>query len=642
MKTTLFFIILSFSLTRSFAQIDPSTPWTWMKGDNVVDQPGVYGTQGIAATLNKPGSRNSSVTWRDAAGDLWLFGGIGYADATTGYLNDLWKYEPLNNKWAWVKGDTLIQQISVYGTKGIADPNNKPGGIYSGVSWTDASNNLWLFGGFGIAHNEPGFLNTLWKYDPSLNQWTWVKGDSTVDQTGVYGTKGNAHNNNKPGARYGSRTWTDAAGNLWLFGGYGYDENDPGILNDLWKYNIATNKWTWMEGDKIINQPGVYGTKGVANAANKPGARYVSTSWMDENGDLWLFGGYGYDENNEGVLNDLWKYNISSGNWTWLNGDNLIDQHAVYGNLGVAAATNKPGARYISSSWVDAAGELWLFGGYGYDAVNQGYLNDLWKYSASVNQWIWVKGDDEVDQTGIYGIQGLASSSNKSGARTGSVSWADGIGNLWLFGGYGYDGATSGTLNDLWKINGAPLPLPVKLLSFTGVLKNDIVTLQWQTETETDFNYFSVQRSFDGINFTESGVVYGKGGTGRNDYTFTDHSLKNRLEQVVYYRLKLVDQDGRFNYSKILRFDRKPNSPVLSLFPNPATQTISLSFDQGNASKTLINITDMKGSIVKTQTVALAAGRNSLTVEVSTLSAGLYVITIVSDTGVIQQKFIKQ
>jgi hypothetical protein len=60
------------------------------------------------------------------------------------------------------------------------------------------------------------------------------------------------------------------------------------------EYDPSTNKWTWIKGDDDIELTGVYGTKGIPAATNKPGARYVSSSWTDHNGNLWLFGGYGY------------------------------------------------------------------------------------------------------------------------------------------------------------------------------------------------------------------------------------------------------------------------------------------------------------------------------------------------------------
>ena len=65
-----------------------------------------------------------------------------------------------------------------------------------------------------------------------------------------------------------------------------------GYLNDLWKFD--GNDWTWIKGNNTFNQLGVYGTLGVPNSANNPGARYFSTSWIDSQNNMWLFGGLGY------------------------------------------------------------------------------------------------------------------------------------------------------------------------------------------------------------------------------------------------------------------------------------------------------------------------------------------------------------
>jgi hypothetical protein len=94
-------------------------------------------------------------------------------------------------------------------------------------------------------------------------------------------------------------------------------------------------------------------------------------------------GGGGFDAtSNVGSINDLWKYNISSDTWTWVGGSNTISAHGVYGTLGVAAASNIPGARGGSMIWVDSSNNrVWLFGGGGLDSAGTpGFLNDLWSY----------------------------------------------------------------------------------------------------------------------------------------------------------------------------------------------------------------------------------------------------------------------
>jgi hypothetical protein len=105
------------------------------------------------------------------------------------------------------------------------------------LSWTDASGKFWLSGGYGLGTATTlGYLNDLWSYNPAAAQWTWVSGASTINQAGTYGTQGTASSSNVPGARDWSISWIDASGNLWLFGGWGYDSTGvQGELNDLWK-----------------------------------------------------------------------------------------------------------------------------------------------------------------------------------------------------------------------------------------------------------------------------------------------------------------------------------------------------------------------------------------------------------------------
>lgn len=82
------------------------------------------------------------------------------------------------------------------------------------------------------------------------------------------------------------------------------------------------------------------------------------------------------------MLNDLWEFNPSTGQWTWASGSNQILGKANYGALGVAAATNVPGARQSALSWTDSNGNFWLIGGLGLDSTGaHGGLNDLWSYT---------------------------------------------------------------------------------------------------------------------------------------------------------------------------------------------------------------------------------------------------------------------
>ena len=435
----------------------PSTAneWTWMSGSNTITakfsgQSGIYGALGVASASNIPGGRESAVGWTDKIGNFWLFGGKGYdATGTLAFgLNDLWEFNPTIKEWTWMSGSNTapganLSQPGVYGTQGVPAATNIPGGRIGAVSWTDSGGNLWLFGGIG--QDAPnGFLNDLWEFNPTSKMWTWVSGSNTgsaPDANGVYGTQGVPATSNVPGAREAAASWTDTSGNLWLFGG--------SALNDLWEFNPTNKMWTWVSGSSTVNGvpdclPGVYGTLGVAAAANVPAGRGAtlsnSVSWTDSGGNLWLFGGYGCN----GELNDLSEFNPTTKEWTWVSGSNTGGASGVYGTLGVASTSNVPAGRTSSVGWIDGSGNLWLFGG--------DQFNDLWEFNPSTKTWTWMSGSNTENASGVYGTLGIASTSNVPGGRYLAVSWTDTSGNLWLFGGMGYDSTgTVGYLNDLWR-----------------------------------------------------------------------------------------------------------------------------------------------------------------------------------------------
>jgi N-acetylneuraminic acid mutarotase len=362
--------------------------------------------------------------------------------------------------FTWVGGPNTARGPAVYGTQGTAAAANLPGPRDNPGAWADANGNLWAFGGAGVdANGTFGVLSDLWEYSPSGGDWEWVGGPNTVDGAGVYGTQGVAAAGNEPGARLGPDTWTDASGNLWLFGGwYNLGPNDH--FNDLWKYSPASGEWTWVGGSSTPNQAGVYGTLGVATGTNVPGGRTASATWTDSSGNLWLFGGEGYDSaGTYGWLNDLWEYSPSRGEWMWVGGSDVTQATGVYGTQGVAAASNIPGARAYEAAWTDANGNVWLFGGVGYDYTTSAYFyfNDLWKYSPSSGEWTWVGGSNAVNATGVYGTQGTAAMANVPGARAGAAAWKDSGGDLWLFGGYWQNGngSSSSFYNDLWRYSPA-------------------------------------------------------------------------------------------------------------------------------------------------------------------------------------------
>ena len=383
----------SASVLNDLWQYNPSTGiWTWMSGATTINANGIYGTQGVPNVTNVPGAREFMASWTDAAGDLLLFGGYGFDSAgNVGYLNDLWRYSRTTDQWTWLGGLNTVNGGGIYGALGVEAAGNRPGARFGAVSWADSTGNMWMFGGYGIDAGGVllGYLNDLWRYNPTNGRWTWMSGSNTYGAPGVYGVKGTPAAANVPGSR--SYTVAVESGNsLWLFGGITVDAGNNQIaLNDLWRYNTSSGQWTWVSGSNLPNATGVYGTRGTPAPANAPGARGGSVAWAGLFGtDLLIFGGAGFDSVATQVsqideLNDLWRYNMITGNWTWLGGSNRSGANGVYGTLGTPSASNQPGARDSGTAWTDSNGHVWLFGGAGYDSagVYDSYgLNDVWEY----------------------------------------------------------------------------------------------------------------------------------------------------------------------------------------------------------------------------------------------------------------------
>jgi hypothetical protein len=435
-------------------QINCIVSWTWMGGSKTVNSVANYGIQGIVATDNVPGARIGEVIWSDRMGNLWLFGGRGYdSTGAVGLLNDLWSYSQTTQQWTWIGGSNTTNSIGIYGTLGSAAPGNVPGARTGAVSWTDGVGNLWLFGGegydsLGQSSGDPhagNQLNDLWMYSPTTQRWSWMSGSNTILATEVPGSQGVAAPGNVPGARSGGVSWSDSAGNLWMFGG-ATSLDTLGYSNELWMYSPSTGLWTWVGGENQF--AGVYGTQGIAAVDNILPARVGMTSWTDHSGNFWVFGGEGVGAE----LNDLWMFSPTTRQWTWISGSELpkccTDPIVgTYGTANIASPTNVPGARDSSASWTDSAGNLWLFGGEAASGVSTiNFFNDLWMFSPTTKQWTWVSGSNTPGAPGTYGTLGTAAPGNVPGARAGSASWTDEAGNHWLFGGRNLD-----TYSDLWK-----------------------------------------------------------------------------------------------------------------------------------------------------------------------------------------------
>lgn len=311
--------------------------WTWIAGSNLPNQKGTYSNKFVGDTANTPGCREFASTWVDDSDNLWLFGGV---DTYTKQFGDLWKFDTNKKNWIWMGGDTAYNNvIAVHGTKGVSSKSNSPGARYSCFFFNDKNNNFWLYGG----EYNGGHYSDLWRYTHSDSCWTWISGSNLRDVLSKYGQYGIPSATNDPGARWGGIGMCDDSNQIWIFGGGRKIPYSIQASNDLWMFNLKTNKWTWIKGD-TLNNSGNYGTKGVGSSVNTPGWRGGEASWKDPEGNLWIFGGGGLP-GVDYVNCDLWKFDFSQRFWTWVSGTNGAFFNGVYGTKNIGDTLNYPGSR---------------------------------------------------------------------------------------------------------------------------------------------------------------------------------------------------------------------------------------------------------------------------------------------------------
>jgi hypothetical protein len=525
--------------------IDTSAMWTYMAGGLVSGQiSGTYGTMGQPNVNNTPGGRqNGFGGWKDKDGNLWLFGGRGPcgAAAQNGSNNDLWKFDVNDKAWVWIGGSSInysgsawVQLFGKYGTRGTPHKDNWPGGRTGHLCLTDKDGNLWLFGGAfawsasggGPGGGEAAMLNDLWKYDVGSGEWTWIAGESTLSPRPVFGTKGQPDPGNKPGARYAAAGWIDDDDNVWIFGGVGYTTSGGQAgLSDVWKYSIKDDVWTWVAGSTSTGTAPVY-----TGLDPDPGARSNGNGWLDDNGNIWYFGGI----NVSARKNDLWRFDRGTLKWTFVKGDQGSNAGAEYGTRGVSHANNKPGSRYLYATFKAVDGSLWLYGGYGYftTAGPQGYMNDLWKYDITKNEWTWMDGssvqkaDALANSDLVAGTKGTPDPNNSPGRKQVNAAWTDNDGNFWIFGGSGFgQTGTDGFQNSLWRL--APsVAAPVQ----PGLFTTAPATVCANTNNVTyTVPAVSGAASYDWT-YTGTGVTYAATTTGpTNTFNFSASATGGKL-----------------------------------------------------------------------------------------------------------------
>jgi hypothetical protein len=200
-------------------------------------------------------------------------------------------------------------------------------------------------------------------------------------------------------------------------------------------------------------------------------------------------------------------------------------------------------------------------------------------------------------------------------------------------GGFVYGPALSGwnPADSIYEFN-VDMVLPVELTSFTAILNgNQMVDVDWSTAQEVNSSYYLVERSAEAKNFVEIGRVKAKGFSSiTTNYAYTDQTP---LPATGYYRLKMVDLDGKFKYSQVVTVFRTGEGPSLLILSNPFLDQVRLEVNSSIPDQLLLTLTDLQGRVILRKQQSIQPGGNLVNLDPgSTLSQGMYLLQVKGNT----------
>lgn len=169
--------------------------------------------------------------------------------------------------------------------------------------------------------------------------------------------------------------------------------------------------------------------------------------------------------------------------------------------------------------------------------------------------------------------------------------------------------------------------LPVELILFDGVSKGYYNSIYWKSAIETNFKHYELESSEDGINFTKIATVNPIGNVSSiNSYNYLDF---NPYSPITYYRLKMVDLDYSFEYSRIISIENGTNKTgTLVVFPNPATNELYIKLSVPNEKNATIDIKDILGRVIYHQEIDLTQSINNNYINTANFASGTYIVSI--------------
>jgi hypothetical protein len=337
--------------------------WTWISGSTNT-------CQGDSSNLIN--TEYSTGVVQEDASRFFVFGGYGCnaTGTSNGRTNGLYQVSFGDYGVRLISGTSNIYDSGNYGAVGAESTSYYPSARQSTALWVIGQNDnidIYLFGGAATIDGTHYFSNELWKFNYSTLSWTWLGGSTGVNEVGTYNTLQVFDEKSWPGGRRKAFGFKNSRDEMFLYGYIGCAadcSSTYAALNDVWKYEISTNRWAWWAGSSAQNDlTGYYNT---SDPEAYPAARFDPALTFSTTTDLmWLYGG---TVGASVYAMDLWSFDMRTGLWTWFN---ALEQPTVtistiaFGKYSGSDA--HPSGRSQATMSMLGDDTLFLFGGVGCD-----------------------------------------------------------------------------------------------------------------------------------------------------------------------------------------------------------------------------------------------------------------------------------
>jgi len=559
---------------------------------------------------------------------------------TSGTVAWINRYNGPGNNWDDAKAIAVDGAGNVYVTGQTYSDNSLFDFVT--IKYDAAGNQQWIATYDGPSNNDDG--SEAIAVDASGNVYvtghSWQSGTSWDYLTIKYNSSGQqvwVSRYNGPGnvADLANGIGLDAAGNIYVTGtADDYSVNFFPTYTTL-KYN-SSGAVQWVNSYRDLWS---YTADIAVDAA---GNSYVTGHSYSSTGGFYDYATVKY--NSAGAQQWVRRYNGPGGSDDYANAIEVDQSGNVY-VTGEAFFTSNNGSDYATIKYSSSGAEQWVaqYNGPG-NSVDVAKAITL---DASGNVYVTgesrgTNGDDDFGTVkyNSAGLQQWALRYTSAGNEIFDLASAvavDVTGSVYVT---GRANQTGSSVITTIKYGPSQAPLSVNLVELRAEYKNGITSLKWKTITETNTDHFEIQRGSNGSDFTRIGNVMAAGNSSSaQQYMFDDRSPQPGIN---FYRLKIIDADGKYEYSKIISIKTGVAQQSITVFPNPVTdKTMLLQLNNMHKGNIKIELYNSLGQAVFKDHIVYSGGSLTETIKLpESIAEGLYYLHIYSDAVRFDQKLI--